>query len=522
MSKPIKIILIVVASILILGVVGALVVDSIVKSKVVNYLNNQLPENVELSYESIEVSTWSGRVVLVSPKIKNIGKSTGKLNAKLDLDSLVVDGFGYWDYLMNDKISVESIEFRQPNLIYYHNPLVSKSEYKYSKLEKLKQDISIQRINIQKGEVSVRNLESDSLMLKTENFTANVMGIQLNEKSVKQRIPFAFSDYNVHFNNLFYQMSPYENLEISTSKLTKGNSKFDGLKLYTKYSKSQFDRMIPYERDHFDITINSVELNDQDFGYEQDSVFYFKSPSLIIEKSRMNIYRNKLIADDTTIKSLYSKMLRNLKFNLTLNEILLKNATINYSEKVKAENTAGTISFSKLNAKIKNLSNTYSGSEKTTLDIDAIFMKSTPINVNWYFDVNNVNDHFIFKADIGRLPAKDLNPFAQPNLKVKFEGELLKTYFTIDGNAQDANVDLRINYDNFKVVILQKDGKEKNNFLSAVANLFIKKDSGNESDHYREGYKNNVERDKTKSVFNFIWLNASAGLLNALTGDGKK
>lgn len=278
--------------------------------------------------------------------------------------------------------------------------------------------------------------------------------------------------------------------------------------------------MISVERDHFDIKIDSFSLKSQKFGYEQDSLFYFKSELVELHQPKMSIYRNKLIADDNSIKPLYSKMLRQLKFDLTLSKLLINNGGITYTEKVKAENAAGEIDFSELNATITNLSNTYEPSEKTTINIDAVFMKDTPLNVEWYFDVNDVNDHFIFKADLGKLDANKMNMFTEPNLNVRLEGEIYKTYFTIDGYDHTSTVDLKLNYDDFKVVVMQKNERKKNQFLSAVVNIFIKKNSDHDGSHFRDGSAK-VERNKTKSVFNYIWLNASEGLKNAMTGGGK-
>ena len=520
MSKPLKIILIVLASILFLGIVGLFVADAIVKSKIENYLQNSLPESMDVTYSDIEVNVLKGSLLLVSPKIKNSGSTTKKLNAQLDMDSLLIDGFGSWDYVMHKKINIESIQFRQPHLTYYHNPGIDKKDYKYSKLEKLKQDITIDRINIQKGDLVVRNLDTDSLLLKTENFTANVMGLQLNEQTVKRRIPFLFQDYNVHFDNLFYQLSDYENLTVKSSKITKKESRFNELKLFTKYSKTELTKKISVERDHYDVGIKEIIIIDQDFGYKNDSLFFFSSPKVKLIEPHMTIYRNKLVADDNTIKPLYSSMLRSLNFDLTLSTVLIENATINYLEKVNSDTEAGEINFTKLNADITNLSNTYASSEKTKIDIEATFMEQTPIDIEWYFDINDVNDHFIFKADIGRLNANEMNKFTEPNLNVQLKGEIHKTYFTIDGYDHTSTVDLKLNYDDFKVVLMQKNENKKNKLLSALVNIFVSKDSDKRENQYRNGSAE-VERDRTKSVFNYIWLNARNGLKDAMTGNGK-
>lgn len=522
MAKPLKITLITLLTLLVLAVVGYFVADSLISSKIETFLGTKLPETVSVDYESLEVNIWRGSIVMIKPKIINRGTHTSKTNAEIELDTLLIDGFGYWDYLVNDNIYVESVQMRSPKLLYNHNASIPKNEYKYSNLEQMKQDIKVGRFNIQNGEVGIKDIETDSILLHVNKLTANVMGIAMDKASVKKRIPFNYGDYNLSFGDVLYSAGEYENVTMSSAKITQDKALFNELKLFTKYSKTKLNQMISIERDHFDVIIPSLVLEGQEFGYEHDSIFYFKSPKVTFENPEMYIYRNKLIADDLTRKNLYSRMLRELKFNLTLSEVELKNATIVYSEKVNQEMQPGEISFNELNADIKNISNTYSASEKTTLDIDAIFMAKTPIKVNWNFDVNDVNDTFVFKVDIGKLPAPDLNPFSHPNLKVLFEGELLKTYATIYGDANTSQITMRANYDDFKVNVLDKEGKSKNKFLSAVANLFIKKDSNTSSDGFREGSKEGIQRDYTKSVFNFLWLSLKSGLISVLTGDGKK
>ena len=522
MTKPLKITLITLLTLVVLGVIGYFVADAVATSKLENFLQTKLPETLTVDYESIDVNIWRGSVTMLHPKIVNRGSHTSKTNAEIELDTLMVEGFNYWNYILNDNIHVGSIKLRSPKVLYNHDQSIPKNEYKNPDMESLSQNIKVDRFNIQNGEVTIRDVETDSIMMTAEGFVVNLMGIALDSVSFKKQIPFDYEDYNLSFNDLFYSMGDYENLTISSAQITPDNLKVSDLKMFTKYSKAKLSQLISFERDHFDVTIPSLVLENQKFGHEQDSVFFFKSPKVIFKDPEMYIYRDKLIADDLTRKDLYSKMLRQLNFKLTLSEIKLENATIVYSEKVNAGMPAGKLSFTNMNADIKNISNTYGAEERTTLDIDAIFMAKTPIKVNWEFDVNDVNDAFVFKADIKKLPSPDLNPFSQPNLKVQLEGELLHTYATISGDANSSRVNMRAKYDDFKVVILDKEAKKKNKVLSAIANIFIKKDSDSSEDGFRESFKEDIERDKTKSIFNFLWLNLKAGLASIMTGNGKK
>ena len=64
--------------------------------------------------------------------------------------------------------------------------------------------------------------------------------------------------------------------------------------------------------------------------------------------------------------------------------------------------------------------------------------------------------------------------------------------------------------------------KEKNKLLSSIINVFVSESSKDKGDNFRNSDTKEVIRDKTKSVFNFVWKNTQAGLLSAMAGDGEK
>src|SRR5690606_38299453 len=211
------------------------------------------------------------------------------------------------------------------------------------------------------------------------------------------------------------------------------------------------------------------------------------------------IYRDKLVDDDLTYKPLYSKSIRNLNFDLNLENVYLNNAAITYTEKVREETKGGVLQFSGLEAKIRNVSNISGKENKTTASIEGIFMENTPIKVDWNFDVKDPNDEFVFKADIGKLNAQHMNQFMEPNLNVRLEGEVNKTYFTINGNDHTSHMDVKLRYDDFNIIVLKQNGKEKNKLISGLINLFVSSDSNDKSIEFRHGHAKDIERDKTKS-----------------------
>ncbi|MCX7549875.1 hypothetical protein [Xanthomarina sp. F2636L] len=500
-------------------VLGFFIAQYIIKSKVENALATKLPETLKITYTDLDLSLWKGQIILDNIKLTNFGKTIQEPNAEVQLKQFAVSGFSFWNFLINNVVQIDDVFFKNPNITYYHNAIIPKEEYQVSQEKSFDKEVEIKEIRIDKGYIKVLDTETDSLKLEMQQVNFKLNEIVYNKKTKNQKIPFNYGSYQILFDSFFGQMSDYENVTIEHAKLTNEAAGFEGLKLYTKYSKETLSTIIPFERDHYNLHLDSLIVEKPNFGVVRDTTWQFASEKIAIYQPDFKVYRDKLVADDERIKPLYSKMLRDLKFNLNIENVLIHDAKISYSEKVKLDKTAGTILFTDFQADIKHVSNTYQAPTKTVLTIDSNFMEHAPLHVVWSFDVNNQTDLFELQADIGILKAEYLNKFTKPNLNVKLEGELDKTYFTISGTDEKSMIDFKMKYKDFNVVILKSNGDEKNQFLSDVVNIFVSKNSETKTHIFKEATKDHIERSKTQSVFNFIWISTRAGLLKTMTID---
>ncbi|WP_289044162.1 hypothetical protein [uncultured Olleya sp.] len=513
--------IVIISIILTLIVLLFFITKAIIKNKLEQYLSN-LPEQIELKYEDLSIGLLSGDVVFDGFKVNLKGQTTGQSNGFVQSKKMSLKGFSYWDYMVNKTINVSSIIANQPEVTYYHNPLASTSKGSQAMFDDIKQKITVDDFKIKNAKIEVFDLEKDSVLLKTENLNFSLSDFIFNGKQTSNtKTPFQFKNVTLKIIDLEYQVNSFETLSFNELIFDNNTTAISDLKLKTKLSKENLSNQLQTERDHFDLHIPKIKIENQDFDFKGAKLLAFSSKNMTISDLNLTIFRDKLVADDLTNKAMYSKMLRDLDIQLDLKAIQIINGSITYQEKVKKDTQAGTLDFKNFNAKLTNVSNTYHNSQ-TTINIDCIFMENTPLQVNWSFNVNNLQDHFTFKADIGNLKAEALNQFMTPNLNLKLEGDLKQTLFTIDGNAVTSNVDLKTKYNQFDIIILKENGNEKNKLLSGIINLFVSKDSKGQSDNFRKSDTKQVTRDNTKSVFNFIWKNTQSGLISAMAGDGTK
>jgi hypothetical protein len=149
------------------------------------------------------------------------------------------------------------------------------------------------------------------------------------------------------------------------------------------------------------------------------------------------------------------------------------------------------------------------------IKIDCSFMNLAPFAVDWNFDVANQNDVFAISGKAINLPAEGINPFIRPYLHITAQGTIQEMLFNFKGNPAGLSGTFNLKHKDLKIAILNKDNKEKKGFITAVANLFLKSDSGKFPESVTV---ENVERDPTKSFFNLFWKGVQEGLKKTLIG----
>lgn len=514
MKKVYKIILSVIVIVFLLVFIG----EGLLESKIENELKKAVPQNVVLNYNSLDLNILTGTVNVSELRLKQLDSVSGKQIIHVDLGDFEVIDISYFDYLIHKKISIDKILFKESTVLYYpdnaKNKYVKKSD---STQNKPFPEINISDFIIEHSNVFVYKNEKDSLFFRMHNFNFNLNDIVFNENTQNKKIPFDYGDYTLELDSIFAKASIYEDVKIGQIALNKEELFLNNFRFYNIYSRTHFDKIIPYEKDHFLATVDTIKMTKPFIAYQNDSILTLTSPKLSITNSTLSAYRNKVITDDLRYKPLYTKILRNLDFNLGIDSLTLTNGNVTYFEKARADEEPGEIVISQINLNMVRFGNIYPKSDPMKLDTRALFMKHAPLRIKMSFNTFDTQDSFNVNGEIDNLNTAELNNFIRPNLHAELNGKIDKIIFSIDGNDVNSNVNLKVKYNDFKITLLKKDGLSKNKFMSNVANTVISKDSKSNKGDFTEGKKEGVKRDQTKSIFNFLAQNIKEALLKAMT-----
>ncbi|MNK61812.1 hypothetical protein D3C87_809780 [compost metagenome] len=372
-------------------------------------------------------------------------------------------------------------------------------------------DLNFANIDIKNGTLSVLK-SNDEKSISLAKFDANVKDFLMNEETSKNKLPFKFKDYKIVGNTFFYDSGKYYNMTLSSFDMSSQSIDFMNFKLIPKMSRAEFVKTIPMEDDQFNISVNRIRLSGVDWTFEKELDLHLKSAKL--DQVDANIFRSKIPKDNPKEKLLYSKVLRNIKFPLIVDNLNLVNSKLVYEEDKPDSNGPGKVFFTNFNLNVKNLnSNKKKGANtKVPIVINCKFMGVSQMKVNWNFDTSDLRDNFTICGYINDLPADDINPFIKPYMNVSATGTITSLNYNFKGNNDIMNGKFKITHKDLKVSLINKETKEKKKFLSAVVNLVVKKDS----QKFPESVDIDVTRNKERSFFNFYWKGIEDGLKKTL------
>jgi hypothetical protein len=442
-------------------------------------------------------------------EFRNIGITSSKPSTDLKLKQLAftINKWEFIDKKLNLDVNEVLIDQVRGHFKKQEETIQKKTEIKGIQFPLVVQKVTLKNSNI--------TYEKGSHHIKLNDLNASLHHLEIKPKTNRQGLAFEVKNYMLSTKDFAYKTKFY-NMTVANAEVGNNKIKIDHFAMKPLVSRAQFIKMIPVERDLYDIKVAQILANGNWDLFSGNK--FMDASNVIIQSADANIFRSKIPKDDPKEKALYSKMLRFIKFPMRISNLDVKNSILVYEEDTPESAGPGKLTFSNFNMNVKNLNSAKTKGKPTRVDIkiNCSFMNLSPLAVNWNFDVANPNDVFTISGRTTNLPVQGINPFVRPYLHITAtSGTIQEMHFNFKGNPKGLNGTFNLKHKDLKVAILDKKNHEKKGVLTAVANLFIKSDSGKFPE---EVAVENVERDPTKSFFNLFWRGIEDGLKKTLIG----
>lgn len=513
-KKTKKTIIVYLVCILILGAFGCIALQSFIENKIKKTLSEDLPPTIQLAYENLDFSLLSKNIALKN--IQAVFIESSDTIAIATIKNLCIRNISYGKILWDGNLEVDNFIIDSLNTTYYVNKEV-KEKSPNKRKKQFKKTIRIENVEIKNSNFESKIIRTDSTVSKIDDINISLKDCKINKETLASKIPFVYDSYTIESGKVFFNSSKYEAIKIGSLHIDK-NASIHGFSLKTKYDRKEFEKKLHKERDYIDLKIPDIEIEGLDFNFQKDSLCV-EIISGKFKKLDLAMYRNKLLPDDLVRKPMFLETLYNMPLKITIPEIKLEDGSISYSELVKENTKAGEIFFTDINSTITNLSNT---NDKEIVFVNkAKLMGTSPIDLEWSFYKKEKHNLFRAYGVIKDFDTKNINSFLKSNLRAEARGTISELYFTISGDDYTASGDMKMKYTDFGFVVLKKDRLGVNKLLTAIGNIFTNDGSKTDENGYRYG-EIKVERNPTKSFFNYLWINVKDGILSTFTSNGKK
>ncbi|CAA9197963.1 hypothetical protein [Flavobacterium collinsii] len=462
-----------------------------------------------IHYEKIKVSLWSrsihAQTLLIHPK-SQLKNSKAKNGIYSKIESITIQHFNIWDLAFRDVIKAESIIINKPRVILYkkgENLLNNSKNIKTEIIEPFQKIVAVSNIYLNEGSVDVVSLTNNKPFFNIKKIVLKLEGILVTAATLKEKIPMHFKKYVLICDSLYYKPNAFYRMNVGRITTENHFLRIKNFSYLPEFNRAEFVQKLKKEKDIYTIKLDSADIEKMDWGFKKE-LFFFKANSLVVHHAEANVYRNKTPKDDLSKKYLYNALLRKIKFPLQINTLQILKSKLVYEEEINFSKGPGILNFDRLNLQATNLKSGFALKKMADvkIKINCLFMKASPLNIDWSFNVLDEKDSFHIQGTISNFDVVSMEPFTKPYINTSFTGKFNKYHFDFYGNDNTAKGNASLDYEDLKVKLFKKKHPEKEAKLkTAVANLLLKNNSGEKT----KTADVELERIQEKSFYNFLW-----------------
>ncbi|WP_340065640.1 hypothetical protein [Ascidiimonas aurantiaca] len=489
--------------------------ENILSRKIESVIQNEIPKDFLLDYTSFRFNLLSRSIELKDLSFRTDTSSVTK-DTFFRIDSKMVraSGIGFSSLIKKNTIKVRSLELYSPKTQIMQRPEELKS--------KKKSNMNFPYVSIEEFRVfDAGGKETDprtgDILWKVPKYSVEIDQLELPEGPI---INPSFDTLSLKINaeDIFMKLNEFDTLHIDNLALLKNDLNAENLKIKTKYDKETLSKILNKERDHFDLTIKNFQVSNITMPLENEKRAFF-ADSIDIKTLECTVYRDKTLPNDTLPKKNYTEMLEDLSFPIHLLHTSVSSSSLSYLEKTREEVEPQPILFTDIQGTFSNISNL--DQQEIKIILNAQLMDSSPITLEMETKTGNPEGNFMVAGKAFNFNATKINPFLKTNMGIASKGWVDELFFTFSGNKQRAAGDMKMKYEDFEFKVLKKDLLSIRKTTSFLVNLLVKGGSKTDQGSFRHG-KIEASPEIDKSFINYIWICIRSGLLNTVTGNGKK
>ena len=506
-----------------------------IRNTIQHELGNLRQQGIHISYESLQVFPWDGKIeaheLTVRVRKDSVGTDSTDRGLVAYLPYITLEGFDLIPFLKEKTISLHKIHSYETYVTYPVNSTLF--EHDSSRRRKIEvKNIAVRQVNF-----------PDIDFYLTDQHTPDTIAHILTDVKMqdlflaKQLDSLTWQKGEVDISN-FAMNYKKENYGISFRRIVLGISNksitMDSLRVKPLVNREAFMRLAGKQTTYMEATIPRLQIR---------SIDWYTFPTATLQIDHLDVrflasmYRDKRLPFmQRSDRPLPSHLLHRIPIQLKIDTISISDSFVQYEEMPESGDSTGLVYFEKLNARITNAHNNKRLAVDTRMHASAKFMGAGDLDAHFTFPYDTSQIYRV-AGTLKNMPLTRLNNMLGSAAKAKVESGVMRNLefnFTYNDARSEGGVEL--NYENLKILTLRENKKNEQSvsrIKTLLLNAFIIRKNMDEDvkDDKRKGAIG-FDRDTKRSVFNYWWKSVLSGIksaynldklpLNANNGDDKK
>lgn len=213
----------------------------------------------------------------------------------------------------------------------------------------------------------------------------------------------------------------------------------------------------------------------------------------------------------------------NLSWKVKIDSVMIASSRLTIEEFPEDGDERTIIKFADVSASLTGLNNRISKNENpyALLDVHALLMGSAKTHAVFQLPLDGKSD-YTAKGKVSKFYLAELNPLFIPIANIRIESGYLNS-LTFDFRYTEFNSkgELDIDYENLKLLGLNKNNPRTHELKTLFISFFVKKNRDQSGKHAKAVGIIDIERDQRRFIFNTWWRSILDGLKSSILGHGK-
>ena len=307
-----------------------------------------------------------------------------------------------------------------------------------------------------------------------------------------------------------------------------GYARMKGLRIVPRFGEMEFSQRFKFQKPRYSMNIEELQLNRVNYELlNRDR--RLSASALILKRANFSIFVNRQIPDSIRNKDMNFPQiaLRRFKLNTTVDSVLLQDSRVDYSEYNPDSKRKGTVTFSRINGTISNVTNdslSLINNKFSDVTLTSLLMDRGRLDANMKFNLKDPGGAFEFGGRLGNIDADMLNSAIRPLSLIEIKsGFIDKMVFNGTGSLIGVRGKLTCYYNDLKITLLEMSGEttrlKRKGIASIFANILIIKDDNPSPGARVRTSEFLFNRPQYSSFFNMIWKGFAEALLETIGFD---